>query len=795
MLSNFLSFRDHWLLFLWAALAPSIVLADAPVAIYLFPAGGQRGTDVPFRLGGYDLHDGCPLEMTGQGIAASQRVEPATETVWFEGPLIPLPESQAQESYPRDQIASVAISKEAPLGFRKARVRNSQGVSNWLNFVVGDLPEIVEQEIDGAPLPVAVKLPVTINGRIFPREDVDIWSFEARAGVTYQCEVMAERFGSALDSRLSVVGPTGKVIAENEDHYGKDSLLHFTATEDGPVQVRIQDVDFGGLQHHVYRLTITDGPFIDSIYPLGGRRGSKVAFQLAGTNLPDSPVALQLPAVPPESNELTWSTQIAIAGRQSNTIRLELSDLPEAMEAEPNDSSEGIASSEPVACPVVLNGRIDRAGDIDVWRFAARKDERIDIELHGSRLGSHIDSILSIQNLAGKELAMNDDAEAGQSDSRIAFKAPEDGVFVLTVRDRFSYRGGTSFAYRVTLQASETAPDYTLSVAQDTLNVPRKGEAKLKVKAIRKNGMNAAIAIEVNGLPEGVTVTGNTIAEKKNECELIFRASESARINVAELTLIGSATIADQLVTRAATRPRVSLIHAETNRMTLAVTMPTPFKIVGQFETKYAARGSTYVRHFSIQRGGFEGPITVDLAERQVRHLQGVSGPVIVIPSGVNEFDYPLHLAPWMEIGRTSRTCLRGVADIREEDGSIHKVSFTSGEQFDQIILLVDPGQLDVRLNRTSVKASQGGEAELVVTVGRGQGVTGDVQIELIAPKHIHCVHASLLQIPSDQNTGVLKLAFTNGPLNPFNMPLIIRATSRVNGTAYTAERQITFVE
>ncbi|MFY8202275.1 MAG: hypothetical protein ACOVLE_16480, partial [Pirellula staleyi] len=245
MLSNFLSFRDHWLLFLWAALAPSIVLADAPVAIYLFPAGGQRGTDVPFRLGGYDLHDGCPLEMTGQGIAASQRVEPATETVWFEGPLIPLPESQAQESYPRDQIASVAISKEAPLGFRKARVRNSQGVSNWLNFVVGDLPEIVEQEIDGAPLPVAVKLPVTINGRIFPREDVDIWSFEARAGVTYQCEVMAERFGSALDSRLSVVGPTGKVIAENEDHYGKDSLLHFTATEDGPVQVRIQDVDFG----------------------------------------------------------------------------------------------------------------------------------------------------------------------------------------------------------------------------------------------------------------------------------------------------------------------------------------------------------------------------------------------------------------------------------------------------------------------------------------------------------------------------------------------------------------------
>jgi len=51
------------------------------------------------------------------------------------------------------------------------------------------------------------------------------------------------------------------------------------------------------------------------------------------------------------------------------------------------------------------------------------------------------------------------------------------------------------------------------------------------------------------------------------------------------------------------------------------------------------------------------------------------------------------------------------------------------------------------------------------------------------------------LQIPSDQNTGVLKLAFANGPLNHFNMPLTVRATARVNGKAYTAERQLTLVE
>lgn len=799
MVGNAFCFRCVFLCFAGLVIVPVLVLADAPTAIYMFPAGGQRGTEVHFRFGGYDLHDGCPLEMSGTCILPSRRVNPAKRTLWFEGPVIPLPDSQAQESYPRDQLGQVSIAADASLGFRKARVRNSQGVSNWLNFVVGDLPEVVEQEIDGAALPVAVLLPVTINGRIYPREDVDIWSFEARAGVSYTCEVMAERFGSPLDSHLKVFGPLGQAITENEDHFGKDSLLHFTAPESGLYQVRIHDANFNGLQHYVYRLTISDGPSIESIYPLGGRFGSSVAFQAVGQNLPESPIGLQLPADSSKSTELTWSTQFSIAGDRTNAVRMELSDLPEMLEAEPNNSSAEIAEREIADVAAVLNGRIDRPGDVDIWRFAARKNESIDIEIHGARLGSRIDSLISISNLAGNELATNDDLEKGQSDSRIVFKAPEDAVFELTVKDRFAYRGGPDYAYRVWLQASDTAPDFELQIVQDVINLPRKAEVKLKVKAIRKNGMDGAIAISVYGLPDGVTVTGNTIAEKKTETDLVFKATETAKLSFAELSIAGNAMIADKPLTKTATRPKTgrneaAQNEADTSGITLAVTMPTPFRISGQFETKYGARGSTFVRHFSIHRGAFNGPITVSLAERQVRHLQGVTGPTMVIPHGVNEFDYPLHLAPWMEIGRTSRTCLMGVGEITDTDGSVHKVSFTSGEQVDQIIVLVDPGQLDVRLNRTTVKATMGGEAELLVTMGRGQGVSGAVKIELVAPEHIDCVQAMPLQIASDTQSGVLKLKFADGPLGLFNMPLTIRATAIVNGFIYTAEERITVV-
>ena len=57
-----------------------------------------------------------------------------------------------------------------------------------------------------------------------------------------------------------------------------------------------------------------------------------------------------------------------------------------------------------------------------------------------------------------------------------------------------------------------------------------------------------------------------------------------------------------------------------------------------------------------------------------------------------------------MEIGRTSRTQLAVVGVVTEPDGTKHKVAYSSGEQTDQIIVLVDPGLDPKRL----VLASEG---------------------------------------------------------------------------------------
>jgi hypothetical protein len=258
-------------------------MAEAPTANYIFPAGAQRGTSVTARVGGCNLHRSPQLIWTGSGITAPVQLQP-TETIWFEGPVIPQPASQQKEDYPRDFAAPLVVAADAPLGRQTWRLSTSQGVTTAWGFVVGALPEVVEQELDGDAPPVRVDLPVTINGRIFPREDVDAWSFLAKAGQTIVCRVATSEFGSPLDARIELRGPDGHVLCEQLPEGNGTPNLKVVAPNDGEYQVRIHDAAFGGLQDHVYRLTVTTGPLLEGAYPLGGRRGTATAFELQGAN-------------------------------------------------------------------------------------------------------------------------------------------------------------------------------------------------------------------------------------------------------------------------------------------------------------------------------------------------------------------------------------------------------------------------------------------------------------------------------------------------------------------------------
>ncbi len=751
----------------FCCVAPA-ALADEPAAKYILPAGGQRGTSVDFRVGGLYLHESCPFEMTGQGITAPPKIN-ATETIWFEGPVIPLPDSQQAEDYPRDMAGTMTIAADAALGLRTWRIWTDQGAVPSRPFIIGELPEIVEQEIDGDPIPVSVTLPITINGRVFPREDVDLWSFEAKAGQTITCMALTARLGSPFDARLEIRDSRGSRIAESSatSPPGTDALVRFTAPADGVYTVGIHDLKFGGLQHYVYRLTITAGHFVDRIFPLGGRRGATTKFELSGSSLPPGLVDALLPA--DGSNH--WLTNLGLPGSLGRQIAVDLDDLREQIEQEPNDT---LGQAQQVDAPVVCNGRIGRPGDVDYWSVRVLKGQALELGFSAVRLGSPLDAVIALVDREGKEIVRVD---TNFSDRLMQHTFGEGGEYFVRIEERTPSRGSEAFAYRLRI-APPAPPDFAVRGASDAVTVNRGGETKFKIRVHRANSFAEPIQMEFENLPPGVSATNALIPAKAGEFDLVLKADMVAAIGAQPVRIRGTAMIAGKQVVRPATFASSAQDEIVSETVLVAVAVPTPFKVKGVFEVKYAQRGGKFVRHFSIDRAGFDGPLQVRLADRQTRHLQGVRGPAIDVPAGVSEFDYPVFLPPWMEIGRTSRTVVMAVGEVVDPDGSRHKVSYTSLQQNEQIVALVDPGQLSVELERQSIVATPGESHGLTIQIGRGQGVNVPVRVELIAAGHIKGISADPVSLAVGQTTGTLNIRFAPDSLGPFNMPLVVRATA-----------------
>lgn len=759
---------------------------EPPHVSYIFPAGGQRGTTVKFKVGGHYLHESCPFEMHGPGIEATERIK-RCETVWFEGPFVPKPFSQQKEDYPKDYAGRVKIAADAPPGVRYWYTSTSQGVTPAMKFVVGELPELLEEEIDGDPMPASVTLPVTINGRIFPREDIDIWTFKAEAGEIITCEVCAARIGSPLDSRLEVRGPSGRHIAEDDDSLGRDSRLRFTVPRDGTYRVSVCDVNFGGLQHYVYRLTITDGPYLQSVFPLGGRRGSTTNLDVSGAYMPTEPVAARLPS--DQGSHTLFHANVS--QQKSNSYVLEMDDLPEYVEEEPLPAKSG---NRKVALPAVLNGRISRPGDVDLWTFDVKEGQEYIFDLRAGRLGSPLDSVLTLLDSESNHLATADDIEKGQTDSKLLWQVPADGTYSVQVEDRLPSRGGDRFAYRLKVSPPETRPDFQLLLPASSLILERGRDVKLKVTAERHGGFHGPIELTFDGLPDHVVVTENMIPEGKNETEINLRAGDAAQIQAAFVKLNGKATIGEAEIVRRGIQ-KANLGEPDIDRIFLGIAMPTPFRFTAQFETNYAGRGSVHLREYTLERGGFEGPLEISMADRQVRHAQGIAGPKIVVPPGATRFIYPLSLSTFLEIGRTTRTNIMAVGVVEDADGSRHKVCYTTPEVIEQIVTLTEAGRLDVTAQRSSVRAEAGRIAPVTIDVSRAEGLDGPVRVGLKVPPHIRGVNADSTTLLPGETTVVLSVQFAATEHGPFNMPLTIRATMKdERGYPLVAETKLVVV-
>jgi len=98
----------------------------------------------------------------------------------------------------------------------------------------------------------------------------------------------------------------------------------------------------------------------------------------------------------------------------------------------------------------------------------------------------------------------DDGARNAGSDSRLLFTAPEDGDFVVRVRDSRGY-AGERFVYRLIVR--EARPDFAVRFAEFDGTVNAGSGAAFTLIADRKDGFDGDITCEITGVPEGFHVT------------------------------------------------------------------------------------------------------------------------------------------------------------------------------------------------------------------------------------------------------------------------------------------------
>lgn len=608
------------LLAAFVALVPAAqAQQNAPHLAYVLPAGGQQGATIQVKLGGQFLPNVTKVYVSGGGVEATvadyaRPMNPMQATQlrdrMQELQKLPMDAAVRKEmldirvkllTFNSARLTSpvlaeavtlqVAIAGGAEPGKRELRVATPQGLSNPLVFCVGQLPEFTETESIDVALPgpnqpvnqvqisrpatdMRITLPATVNGRIkpglprlqaqaragqqFTPGEADRYRFQARAGQQLVIAASARELMPYLadavpgwfQAVLTLTDSSGNEVAYDDDYrFHPDPVIHYAIPKDGEYTVEIKDALYRGREDFVYRITLGELPFVTGIFPLGGEAGARTAVELTGWNLPANKTAMDAKDKGPGIYPLAVRQQ----GRISNSEPFMVDTLPEAFEKEPNNSA---ASAQPVKLPIIMNGRVGRPGDWDVFRFEGRAGQAIVAEVYARRLDSPLDSVLRLTDAKGKQLAFNDDYEdkgAGlethHADSKIMATLPAAGTYYLYLGDA-QQKGGPEYAYR--LRIGPPRPDFALRVTPSAINAGANMTVPITVHALRQDGFSGGIALALKDAPRGFTLTGGALPAGQDEVRLTLTVPTQPLDDPISLNLEGRATIQGRDVTRLA---------------------------------------------------------------------------------------------------------------------------------------------------------------------------------------------------------------------------------------------------
>lgn len=513
------------LVLLWSV--ASLTLAGStPELRSVVPRGMQRGGEHTLTLQGVRLNDATEVFFYGSGITTKS---------------IKVVDHKKLE-------VVVEVDPECRLGEHVLQVRCDQGISDFRSVFVGPYPTFSEKEPNN-DFASAEKVEInhTVTGKI-RREDVDYFVVALKANQRMSVEVEAVRLGTFLDTLISVYDSAKNEIAVCDDTelFSQDGFLSVTAPSDGDYYVMIRDSAYDSVNDAHYRLHIGDFDRPQMMFPAGGQSGKTLKTAMLERKTSDSESAVQRPATDvqlPELNEASPSELLEVIGDGPSPLPLRVSAFENFNRAD-DAKNLRFKDAQEVSTPIAINGRFATARQQHFYKFTAKKNQKLAIDVFAKRIGSPLDPIINVFDEKNKSLMGNDDTTV-RPDSFVVFDPPADGTYTLRVIDYFN-RGGIDMIYRV--EIAPVKPLLTLTVKRNdrysqrrmAMAIPQGGRFAAVFTA-KKEHFSSDVELQFDGLPEGVTATMHPLNKRAKEMPVVFEATQDAAIKLETVTVSATA--------------------------------------------------------------------------------------------------------------------------------------------------------------------------------------------------------------------------------------------------------------
>lgn len=668
------------------------------------PYGGQRGKEVEVFFNGARLADAQEILLYYPGIKVAHF-----------------------EVVNDNQVKTrLAIDPECRLGIHAMRVRTASGLSELRTFMVGALPEVAETEPNNDfAQPQKIPTNVTVTG-VADNEDVDYFQVEVKKGERITAEVEGIRLGVTFFDPYVAIMDSGRFeLAATDDSalLWQDASASIVAPEDGKYVVQVRESAFAGNGACVYRLHIGNFPRPTAVLPAGGKRGETVALKYLGDAAGEQTAEA---AFAPETAAFGVFARDALGIAPSpNAFRW--TDLGNCLEAEPNNAA---AQSTPFAAPLALNGVVAEAGDVDCFKFPAKKGEAFDVRVYARGVRTGLDPVLNIYRIGGAGIAGNDDAFG--PDSFVRFQAPEDDEYVIQVSDHLG-KGRPDYVYRVELTPVKPSLAMGLPERQQyvdvTVSTPRGNRTAFLVSAGRAD-FGGELSLNLANLPAGVSMETVLMAANQSIVPVLVTAAPDAPLAGSLVDVAGK--YADpNLTVEGHLQQSTGLVRGQNqivvwahsaDRMALAVTEEAPFKIeIVQPKAPLVRDGSMGLKVVATRKEGFTAPIGI----RMLYDPPGVgSAGGVAIPEGQTEAIIPVNANGGAEL-KSWKIVVLGEATVG--NGSV----LVSSQLAD---LVISEPYFTFGFQTAAVEKGQG--TEVVIKVNKVKDFEGEAKVELLGLPH-----------------------------------------------------------